>query len=43
MTDLATLEFFNGNEWRQFTYNQGQSGRGVFGPGITPDAVKRIN
>ena len=25
--DLATLEFFNGNEWRQFTYNQGQSGR----------------
>ena len=29
-TDLNTLEFFNGNEWRQFTYNQGQSGRGVF-------------
>ena len=28
-TDLNTLEFFNGNEWRQFTYNQGQSGRGV--------------
>jgi len=28
--DLNTLEFFNGNEWRQFTYNQGQSGRGVF-------------
>ena len=27
--DLNTLEFFNGNEWRQFTYNQGQSGRGV--------------
>ena len=26
--DLNTLEFFNGNEWRQFTYNQGQSGRG---------------
>ena len=22
-TDLNTLEFFNGNEWRQFTYNQG--------------------
>ena len=34
--DLATLEFFNGNEWRQFTYNQGQSGRGVFPPGVTP-------
>ena len=28
--DLNTLEFFNGNEWRQFTYNQGQSGRGVW-------------
>ena len=27
--DLNTLEFFNGNEWRQFTYNQGQSGRMV--------------
>ena len=32
-TDLNTLEFFNGNEWRQFTYNQGQSGRAVFGGG----------
>ena len=31
--DLNTLEFFNGNEWKQFTYNQGQSGRGVFGGG----------
>ena len=29
--DLNTLEFFNGNEWRQFTYNQGQSGRGIVG------------
>ena len=29
--DLNTLEFFNGVEWRQFTYNQGQSGRAVFG------------
>ena len=27
-TDLNTLEFFNGNEWRQFTYSQ-QSGRGI--------------
>ena len=38
-TDLNTLEFFNGNEWRQFTYNQGQSGRGVFAggnPGVSP-------
>ena len=34
--DLNTLEFFNGVEWRQFTYNQGQSGRGVIGGGATP-------
>ena len=34
--DLNTLEFFNGNEWRQFTYNQGQSGRGLFGGGESP-------
>ena len=27
--DLNTLEFFNGHEWRQFTYNQGQSGRAI--------------
>ena len=31
--DLNTLEFFNGNEWKQFTYNQGQSGRAVIGGG----------
>ena len=35
-TDLNTLEFFNGVEWRQFTYNQGQSGRAVFAGGYTP-------
>ena len=34
--DLNTLEFFNGNEWRQFTYNQGQSGRGIRGGGLDP-------
>ena len=34
--DLATLEFFNGVEWKQFTYNQGQSGRAVFAGGYTP-------
>ena len=34
--DLNTLEFFNGVEWRQFTYNQGQSGRAVFAGGYTP-------
>ncbi len=28
--DLATLEFFNGIEWKQFTYSQ-QSGRGIVG------------
>ena len=33
-TDLNTLEFFNGNEWRQFTYNQGQSGRMVMFGGM---------
>jgi len=38
--DLATLEFFNGVEWKQFTYNQGQSGRGVF-TGGAPDALDR--
>ena len=36
--DLNTLEFFNGNEWRQFTYNQGQSGRGILAGGYNPAA-----
>jgi len=40
--DLNTLEFFNGVEWRQFTYNQGQSGRGLFGGGNNPAQQKRI-
>jgi len=31
--DLNTLEFYNGIEWRQFTYNQGQSGRTVIAGG----------
>ena len=34
-TDLNTLEFFNGNEWRQFTYSQ-QSGRVVIAGGYGP-------
>lgn len=38
-TDLNALEFFNGNEWKQFTYNQGQSSRAVFGGGTTPSIV----
>ena len=37
-TDLNTLEFFNGDEWKQFTYNQGQSSRAVFGGGTSPDS-----
>ena len=42
-TDLNTLEFFNGNEWRQFTYNQGQSGRGFFGGGNSPSKESVID
>ena len=42
-TDLNTLEFFNGSEWRQFTYNQGQSGRGVYGGGENPGISSRID
>ena len=41
-TDLNTLEFFNGNEWRQFTYNQGQSGRVLIAAGDIggdPDSI----
>ena len=41
-TDLNTLEFFNGNEWRQFTYNQGQSGRAISGGGISPGNLDLI-
>ena len=36
-TDLNTLEFYNGFEWRQFTTNiVGKGGRAVFGGGYTP-------
>ena len=41
--DLNTLEFFNGNEWIQFTYNQGQSGRGFFGGGNSPSKESVID
>ena len=48
-TDLNTLEFFNGNEWRQFTYIQ-QSGNGLclFGGGTGPgsphsDVIQSVN
>ena len=33
--DLATLEFFNGDEWRQFTCTSA-SGRGLFAGGYAP-------
>ena len=40
--DLNTLEFYNGDEWRQFTVT-GASGRGVFGGGDTPTRVSTID
>jgi len=51
-TDLNTLEFYNGNEWRQFTYisdvqnSPSRSGRGYVCGGYfsspTPTAIKNI-
>ena len=35
-TDLGTMEFFNGNEWKQFTFNSGRSGRAITGGGLSP-------
>ena len=38
-TDLGTMEFFNGNEWRQFNYQSdspSSRGRGYFAGGRTP-------
>ena len=43
--DLGTMEFFNGNEWRQFTYiadvqnSPSSRGRAVFGGGYTPSSI----
>ena len=36
--DFGTMEFFNGNEWRQFNYqiDDGNRGRGVFFAGSNP-------
>ena len=48
-TDLGTMEFFNGNEWRQFTYisviktNSQGRGRGVFGGGGPQYAIDYLN
>ena len=42
-TDLNTMEFYNGNEWRQFTYvsnirnSPGSRGRGLFAAGYRGD------
>ena len=46
--DLGTMEFFNGNEWRQFTYisdiktNPQSRGRGLFAGGRTPSFPSSI-
>ena len=48
-TDLNTMEFYNGNEWRQFTYisdiqnSPSSRGRGVFAGGNTPGKVSEID
>ena len=48
-TDLNTMEFYNGNEWRQFTYisdiqnSPSGRGRGVFAGGNTPSKVSEID
>ena len=48
-TDLNTMEFYNGNEWRQFTYisdvqnSPSSRGRGVFGGGFNSPASPHTN
>ena len=41
--DLNTLEFYNGIEWKQFNYNQGQSGRGIVGDTGTGNRYQYFN
>ena len=44
-TDLGTLEFFNGNEWKQFNYTvdvQNSAGRGLMA-GSYPGDIKHID
>ena len=47
-THLGTMEFFNGNEWRQFNYqsdiktNPQSRGRGIFAGGRTPSFPSSI-
>ena len=48
-TDLNTMEFYNGNEWRQFTYvsdvqnSPTSRGRAVFGGGYTPSLSTKMD
>ena len=48
-TDLNTMEFYNGNEWRQFNFqldiksSPSSRGRAVFMGGNTPSQVKNID
>ena len=48
-TDLGTMEFFNGNEWRQFTYisdiqnSPSTRGRGLLAGGNNPAMVSDIS
>ena len=47
-TDLNTMEFYNGNEWRQFTYisdirnSPGSRGRGILAGGNDPAYLSNI-
>ena len=43
-SDLGTLEFFNGEEWRQFRYQSDNNsrGRGIFAGGRTPSFPSSI-
>tara|TARA_B100000424_G_scaffold11800_1_gene8778 strand:+ start:1611 stop:2984 length:1374 start_codon:yes stop_codon:yes gene_type:complete len=40
--DLGTMEFFNGNEWRQFRYRSG-AGRGYIAGGQAPGPASVLN
>ena len=48
-TDLNTMEFYNGNEWRQFTYisdiknSPSSRGRSVYGGGQNPSNIQVID
>ena len=48
-TDLNTMEFYNGNNWKQFTYvldfknSPSSSGRGVFAGGTNPSVTSKVN